>query len=156
MADLIAQTRHPEDLLQQLREGILSASAGETEAMAGAFARVVPENRVVTLHGDLGVGKTTFVRGLARAWGIREPVTSPTYNLFTLYSGARNLLHLDAYRLASADEMDTLMVEDFLTEPWCLAIEWPERIAGWIPSGAWRFELDIESGAGHRIRLMAP
>ena len=116
------------DLLQQLRQGVVTTCAADTERIAGAFASLVPENQVLALHGDLGAGKTTFIRGLARTWNIVEPVTSPTFNLYTLYQGSRQLVHLDAYRLASGADLDALMIDDFLAPPWCLAVEWPDRI----------------------------
>jgi len=96
------------DLLQQLRQGVVTTCAADTERIAGAFASLVPENQVLALHGDLGAGKTTFIRGLARTWNIVEPVTSPTFNLYTLYQGSRQLVHLDAYRLASGADLDAL------------------------------------------------
>jgi tRNA threonylcarbamoyladenosine biosynthesis protein TsaE len=143
------------DLLQQLRQGIVSTCAAETERIAGAFAVLVPENQVLAFHGDLGAGKTTFIRGLARAWNIIEPVTSPTFNLYTLYQGSRQLVHLDAYRLASGTDLDALMIDDFLVPPWCLAVEWPERIADCLPDDAWHLYLDIDADTAHRIRLGA-
>ncbi len=143
------------DLLQQLRRGILTSSAAETEEIARAFAALLPEDQVLALHGDLGAGKTTFIRGLARAWEITEPVTSPTFNLYTLYRGSRQLVHLDAYRLASGADLDALMIDDFLTPPWCLAVEWPERIADCLPDDAWHLFLDIDADTRHRIRLGA-
>lgn len=143
----------PQDLEDRLKAGIETASAEETEALAHAFAALVPENRVLAFHGDLGVGKTTFIRGMARAWGIREAVTSPTFNLFALYKGTRQLVHLDAYRLHSASDLDALMIEDFLSEPWCLAVEWPERVASWLPAECLHLHLSITPGEKHRIQL---
>jgi tRNA threonylcarbamoyladenosine biosynthesis protein TsaE len=122
--------------------------------VGGELAKVLPENHVLALHGDLGAGKTTFIRGLARAWDIQEPVTSPTFNLYTLYSGTRHLLHLDAYRLESGTDLDALMLDDFLKSPWCLAVEWPERIAEAIPENAWHLELSITKNEAHHIRLL--
>lgn len=142
-----------ESLLLSLRQGMATATAEATEQLARAFASVVPENHVLALHGDLGAGKTTFIRGLARGWDIREPVTSPTFNLYTIYSGTRQLIHLDAYRLSSGSDLDALMIDDFLTPPWCLAIEWPERIADSLPDDAWHLHLDIDSEQHHTIRL---
>jgi tRNA threonylcarbamoyladenosine biosynthesis protein TsaE len=141
------------NLLQQLRQGVVSKSADETEQIARAFAALIPENHLLALHGDLGAGKTTFIRGLARAWNIEEPVTSPTFNLYTLYQGTRQLVHLDAYRLGSGADLDALMIDDFLTPPWCFAIEWPERIADSLPDDAWHLYLDIDATTAHRIRL---
>jgi tRNA threonylcarbamoyladenosine biosynthesis protein TsaE len=141
------------DLLQQLRKGIVTSSADETERIARAFAALVPEDQVLAFHGDLGAGKTTFIRGLARAWDIVEPVTSPTFNLYTLYNGSRQLVHLDAYRLGTGSDLDALMIDDFLSPPWCLAVEWPERIADSLPDDAWHLYLDITPDRAHRIRL---
>jgi tRNA threonylcarbamoyladenosine biosynthesis protein TsaE len=144
------------DLLQKLCNGITTRSATETERIARAFAALVPLDHVLAFHGDLGAGKTTFIRGLARAWQIVEPVTSPTFNLYTLYQGSRQLVHLDAYRLSSGSELESLMIEDFLAPPWCLAVEWPERIADSIPDDAWHLYLDIDADQGHQIRLTIP
>ena len=143
------------DLLQQLRQGIVTTSADETERIARAFAALVPENQVLAFHGDLGAGKTTFIRGLARAWDIVEPVTSPTFNLYSLYQGSRQLVHLDAYRLGSGTDLDELMIDDFLSPPWCLAVEWPERIADSLPDDIWHLYLDINADTAHSIRLGA-
>ncbi len=136
----------------RLKAGILSRSAEETQSLAREVAAILPPDAVIALHGDLGVGKTTFVQGLAKAFGIEGPVQSPTFTIYTLHQGSRLLVHMDAYRLSSAAQMDTLLVEDFLKEPYCLAIEWPERIAAWIPIEAWHLDLGIESG-GHRLTL---
>lgn len=142
-----------ETILEQLKKGIVTQSAEETEALARAFAETVPEGAVLAFHGDLGAGKTTFIRGLARAWAINEPVTSPTFNLYTLYQGTRQLIHLDAYRLESGADLDTLMIEDFMNPPWCLAIEWPERVADNLPDDAWHLHLGINQSQAHTIRL---
>ena len=141
-------------ILDELRAGRTTATAAETQALAGQFAAMLPANSTLALHGNLGVGKTTFVQGLARGWGIQEPVTSPTFNIYTLHRGAgRTLLHLDAYRLENARQAEDLLLEDFLISPWCLAIEWPEKIAAWIPSDALHLELGINADEHHTIRL---
>lgn len=140
-------------ILEQLTGGVTTSTAAETEALAALLAQVVPEDCVLTLHGDLGAGKTTFIRGLARAWGVSEPVTSPTYNLYTIYQGSRQLIHLDAYRLGAADDLDALMIQDFMQSPWCFAIELPERISAAIPDAAWHLYLEITPDQRHHIRL---
>lgn len=142
-------------MIQKFRQGIKTESADETTQAACDFASLVPENQVLALHGDLGVGKTTFIRGLAQAWKIPEPITSPTFNLYTLYQGTRQLVHLDAYRLSSGADLDALMIEDFLSSPWCLAIEWPERITEELPDDTWHLYLSIDSDEKHCIRLKA-
>ncbi|MBC8368501.1 tRNA (adenosine(37)-N6)-threonylcarbamoyltransferase complex ATPase subunit type 1 TsaE [Opitutales bacterium] len=146
-------SRAKTDLFEQLSAGIVTTSADQTEALARAFAALVPVDQVLAFHGDLGAGKTTFIRGLARGWQIEEPVTSPTFNLYKLYQGSRQLVHMDAYRLSPGADLDSLMIDDFLTSPWCLAVEWSERIAESLPSDAWHLYLSIDDLNEHRIRL---
>jgi tRNA threonylcarbamoyladenosine biosynthesis protein TsaE len=81
-------------------------------------------------------------------------VTSPTFTLYNIHRGARTLVHLDAYRLKSPDQVEDLLLEDFLVAPYCLAIEWPERIAGWLPPGTLTLKLTIESPGRHRVQLV--
>ncbi len=141
------------ELEKKLIAGICSRSAAETEELAARIGAILPVDTVLALHGNLGAGKTTFVRGLARAWGIQESITSPTFNLYTIYKGDRQLIHLDAYRLGSGADLDALMIEDFLQPPWCFAVEWPERIPDALPEDAWRLFLTINEDLSHQIRL---
>ena len=129
-------------IIEQLSQGITTHSAQETQDIASQLALALPIDNVLALYGDLGSGKTTFVQGLAHCWGIREPVTSPTYAIFNSYTGTRKLIHLDAYRLDSNAEADDLMLEDFLESPWCLAIEWPENMPDLFNSPAWKLQFE--------------
>jgi tRNA threonylcarbamoyladenosine biosynthesis protein TsaE len=138
---------------ERLRQGLTTSSAEETRAIAAEFCRSLPADTTLALHGDLGVGKTTFVQGLARGLGITEAVTSPTFNIFTLHRGPTNLLHLDAYRLEHPRQVEELLLADFMTSPWCLAVEWPEKIEGWLPPGALHLELGITADERHTIKL---
>lgn len=140
-------------ILDKLRRGVVTCSAAETEELAEELASVFPEDETLALQGELGAGKTTFVRGLARAWNIVEPVTSPTYTLLTIHRGSRNLLHLDAYRLKNEAQMDNLMIDDFLTSPYCLAVEWPENIGSYLPKSSWCISFTILGPNRHRVRL---
>lgn len=141
-------------IFAKLRAGVVTSSAAESHALAEVFAAALPADTTLALHGDLGVGKTTFVQGLARGLGITEPVTSPTFNIFTLHRGnGRTLVHMDAYRLESDRQLDALMLEDFLVSPWILAVEWPEKIAAWIPVNALHLDLGITADQNHTIRL---
>jgi len=137
----------------EFRAGLSTASAAETRALAARFAAALPPDTVLALHGDLGVGKTTFVQGLAAGFGIRDTVTSPTFNIFTLHRGPVTLLHLDAYRLDRAEQLEDLLLEDFMVSPWCLAVEWPERVAAWLPAGTLHLDLGITADQRHTIRL---
>ncbi len=140
-------------IFAELRAGATTASAEETRALAARFAAALPPDTVLALHGDLGVGKTTFVQGLAAGFGIREAVTSPTFNIFTLHRGPVTLLHLDAYRLERPEQLEDLLLEDFMVSPWCLAVEWPERVAAWLPAGTLHLDLGITTGERHTVRL---
>lgn len=141
------------NILHELAAGITSDSAEKTRAIAEQFARALLADSTLALHGNLGVGKTTFVQGLARGLGIRDHVTSPTFNIFTLHRGPTNLLHLDAYRLETSRQVDDLLLADFMVSPWCLAVEWPEKIADWLPANTLHLELAITPAAHHTIRL---
>src|SRR5258708_11249209 len=140
-------------IFEKLRAGVTPASAAETQALAVEFAAALPPDVTLALHVNLGVGKTTFVQGLARGFGVTDPVTSPTFTIFTLHRGNRTLVHLDAYRLERADQLDTLMLEDFLTSPYCLAVEWPENIAAWLPPSTLHLHLGIAKDERHTLRL---
>jgi tRNA threonylcarbamoyladenosine biosynthesis protein TsaE len=142
------------NIFAKLRAGVVTTSAEESHALARELAAALPPDSTLALHGDLGVGKTTFVQGLARGLGVTAPVTSPTFNIFTLYRGeSRTLVHMDAYRLDNDRQIDALMLEDFLVSPWCLAVEWPEKIAGWIPANALHLDLGITPEQQHTVRL---
>lgn len=105
---------------------------------------------VLALTGDLGAGKTAFVKAVAKELGITEHITSPTfvimktYNLQpTAHSGFKSLTHIDAYRLESAHELEVLGWNELLADPDALiAIEWPEKVPGTIPNNAHHFSFE--------------
>ena len=141
-------------ILEKLRAGNTTTSAAETRALAAELAAVLPPDTALALHGDMGVGKTTFVQGLAQGLGVRGQVTSPTFAIYSVYPGSvAKLVHLDAYRLENELQLEELLLDEFLTSPWCLAIEWPEKTGTWLPKGAWHLTLSIVEGDRHRIQL---
>ena len=89
----------------------------------------LPDGAVVALYGDLGAGKTAFVRGMARGMGISARVSSPTFTIVNEYLGARELYHFDMYRLASSDELFDIGWEDYLRRGGVCAVEWSENVA---------------------------
>ena len=140
---------------QELEPGVVCADADATRALARRVGAALPPEAVLALLGDLGVGKTTFVQGLAEAFAIRERITSPTFTLYNIHRGSRTLVHLDAYRLESPAQVDGLLLEDFLVAPYCLAVEWPERIAGWLPRSTISLRLSFVSPGVHRVQQVA-
>ena len=110
---------------------------------------------IVTLSGPLGAGKTTLTQGLARALGVTQAVTSPTFVLMNEYKGALPLLHLDAYRLEGLewDDLRDAGLEEFLNRTDAVrVVEWPSMIAEWLPPVPWRIEIEIE-GEGRRVAV---
>ena len=129
-------------------------SADATRLLASEWAAALPPDATVALHGELGSGKTTWVQGMALGLGITEPVTSPAFLVYAIHRGpSRMLAHVDAYRLTAPREAEDLLLEEFLVSPWCLAVEWPERLPGWIPPDAWHVGFEIEPDGRHSIRI---
>ena len=105
-----------------------SKSESDTEAIGEQFARDLPGGTVVAMYGDLGAGKTAFVRGMARGMGINCHVSSPTFTIVNEYLGERELIHFDMYRLSSADELFDIGWEDYLARGAVCAVEWSENV----------------------------
>ena len=108
---------------------IISKTEQETEAAGERFAKTLPDGAVVALYGDLGAGKTAFVRGMARGMGIDARVSSPTFTIVNEYLGARELYHFDMYRLGSSEELFDIGWEDYLARGGICAVEWSENVA---------------------------
>ena len=108
---------------------VFSKNEAETEAAGAAFAETLPDGAVVALYGDLGAGKTAFVRGMARGLGIDARVSSPTFTIVNEYLGARELYHFDMYRLASSEELFDIGWEDYLSRGGICAVEWSENVS---------------------------
>lgn len=101
----------------------------DLEAVAQTIAEQAGEQYFIALHGELGSGKTTFVKYLARIWGIAD-VKSPSYDIMHVHQGARTLVHIDAYRLKGRSEV---FLDDVCKPPFCLVVEWPECLSLSIP-----------------------
>lgn len=100
----------------------------ETEALAQSLADNIPDGTVIAMYGDLGAGKTAFVRGLARGMGLSCRVSSPTFTIVNEYDGERTLIHFDMYRLESSDELFDIGWEDYLARGAVCAVEWSENV----------------------------
>src|SRR5271163_4349724 len=108
----------------------ISHNPVETESLGEKFGRAAQSGLVVALSGDLGAGKTQFVKGLARGLGISARVHSPTFTLINEYGGGRlKLFHLDLYRLETQAQILSAGIEEFLSPDGVVVIEWAERIA---------------------------
>ena len=124
----------------------------ETEALGARLARALEPGAVVAFTGDLGAGKTAFVRGLARGLDVRDRVTSPTFTIVNEYEGGRlPLFHFDLYRLGSADELFDIGWEDYLARGGVCAVEWSERMEELLEPGTIRVDLRRGEDEGRRV-----
>ncbi len=104
---------------------IISRCEKDTFALAADVAKILRAGDVILLHGELGAGKTTFTKGLAKALGIEEMVTSPTFNYVKEYQGGRlPLFHFDMYRVSDADEVYELGLEEYFYRGGVVVVEW--------------------------------
>lgn len=110
-----------------------SSSPAETEALGERLAERCEGVSVIALFGDLGAGKTAFVRGLARGLGCRLAATSPTFSIVNEYPGRRDLCHFDMYRLTGPDDLYEIGWEDYLSSGALCAVEWSERVSEAFP-----------------------
>ena len=106
----------------------LTHNEQETEELGSRFAAPLPGGTVVAMYGDLGAGKTAFVRGMARGMGLDCRVSSPTFTIVNEYLGERELIHFDMYRLSGADELFDIGWEDYLNRGAVCAVEWSENV----------------------------
>lgn len=124
------------------------ASADETEAFGAALWQALPESCLIFLHGELGAGKTTLVRGALRAAGFLGAVKSPTYNLVEEYQqDGHTLFHFDLYRLQDAEELEWIGIDDYFQQPARCFIEWPEMGEGFLPQHDIDIKFKIIDGA---------
>jgi tRNA threonylcarbamoyladenosine biosynthesis protein TsaE len=111
---------------------------------------------VVLLRGDLGSGKTTLVRGAARALGVTGPVTSPTFTLAQRHAGRVAVAHLDAYRLTSPDDEEVGMALEAIGDDAIAFVEWPEALAPGLPPPRLEADLRHTGGEGRLVVLRSP
>lgn len=111
----------------------ISNSCSDTQKIAYDFAGSLKEGDVICMYGDMGVGKTAFVQGLAKGLGINEPITSPTFTIVNEYYGRLTLYHFDVYRIADPDEMYEIGYEEYVYGSGVSVIEWPQLIDDILP-----------------------
>ena len=127
-------------------------SREETEKLGARLADALAGGTVVAFTGDLGAGKTAFVSGMARALGVADRVTSPTFTIVNEFEGGRlPLFHFDMYRLGSADELFHIGWEDYLARGGVCAVEWSENVAEAIEDDAVRVSIVRGNGDDDRI-----
>jgi tRNA threonylcarbamoyladenosine biosynthesis protein TsaE len=139
---------------------IETAGPEETESLGGELAGGLRDGDVVLVRGELGSGKTTLVRGAARALGVTDPVTSPTFSIGHRYrAGGLTVSHLDLYRLGGLEvEEEPALLADYLGPGRIAFVEWPQEAAGELAGARLRVTLSHHGGDRRRIevRELAP
>ena len=129
-----------------------SASPAETEDIAARLARELVPGDVVTISGELGSGKTTFVRGACRALGVTAPVTSPTYTIGHRYEGEPDVSHLDLYRFTAVSAAEWGDLEPYFDDA-IVFVEWPEAARAGLPSVRAAVKLEHVDERSRRIAI---
>lgn len=135
---------------------IKTQSSRETEDAACKFAKKIKPGTVILLEGDLGSGKTTFVKGLTEGLGIKrsESVTSPTFVIMRIYKGKIPVYHFDLYRLESEAELEAIGFDEFVNDVNAVTcVEWPEKAGNLLPSQALRVQLKVTGENDRTIHL---
>jgi tRNA threonylcarbamoyladenosine biosynthesis protein TsaE len=139
-----------------MAEPLTTRSEAETEDLAARLGADFRGGEVVLLSGELGAGKTAFVRGLARGVGADpEEVASPTFVLLTHYRGRLILHHVDLYRLGGGGDDQELGLEELPGEQGVLAVEWPERLSDTPWMDPWRVTLEHAGGDVRRLTIVS-
>ncbi|MBE3588317.1 MAG: tRNA (adenosine(37)-N6)-threonylcarbamoyltransferase complex ATPase subunit type 1 TsaE [Thermoanaerobacteraceae bacterium] len=132
-------------------------SAGETEDFGRLLGNLLVPGDVLCLYGDLGAGKTTLARGIARGLGVGGPVTSPTFNLIHEYDGRLPFYHMDVYRLSGTEDMFDLGYDEYFYGRGVTLVEWAERVSEVLPGE--RLDIYLEAYSGEpdwrEIRLFS-
>jgi tRNA threonylcarbamoyladenosine biosynthesis protein TsaE len=124
-----------------------------------AVLKVIGDRRKIALYGEMGAGKTTFVKALCAHLGVMDNTSSPTFSLVNEYryqtkDGQEALLHhLDLYRLRNAHEAFDIGLEDLMYDPWFCVVEWPQVAADFFPEDMVRVELEIQGEGSRRIKV---
>ena len=125
----------------------------ETEQLGERLAKAVSGGAVIAMYGDLGAGKTAFVRGMARGMGLTCRVSSPTFTIVNEYLGERELIHFDMYRLSGAEELFDIGWEDYISRGAVCVVEWSENVQDAFFGDEIKVTIDKLSETGRRIRI---
>jgi tRNA threonylcarbamoyladenosine biosynthesis protein TsaE len=135
------------------RVEVVTASPEETEAVAAVLAARLEPGDVVTVAGELGSGKTTFVRGAARALGVTQPVSSPTFTIGHRYEAAIPVAHLDLYRIDGLDPEEWGDLEPYF-DGTVAFVEWPEHGGDWLPDARAAVSLSHVDESHRLVRVL--
>jgi tRNA threonylcarbamoyladenosine biosynthesis protein TsaE len=139
---------------------IISHSPDQTRAIGAHLGKIVPRGSLLLLSGDIGAGKTTFVQGLARPLQTGDQIQSPTFTIVAEHTGTDadgrpiRLYHIDLYRLEGDGDLDSVGLDEYLTDPdGITVIEWPERGRDWLPEAYLLIDLQTVSDSKRNLRM---
>jgi len=135
---------------------IISRSEAETTKAGAEFAKLLRSGDVIAFYGELGAGKTAFIRGIAQGLGLDARVSSPTFTIVNEYLGRIPLFHFDMYRLHNADELFEIGWEDYLERGGVCAVEWSENVSGAFPPETINIRIDKIDETGRKITIDVP
>ena len=139
--------------MENLKLEINTHSVEETEQAGQALAKTLTPGTVVALFGDLGAGKTAFVRGMAKGLNSPSRVTSPTFTIVNEYNGSLELFHFDMYRLGSSEELFDIGWEDYLARGGICVVEWSENVSDAFDGTEIKVTIDKLSETDRKITI---
>lgn len=129
----------------------LCASVEETERLAASFAVHLEAGSFVAMTGPLGAGKSVIARAIGAAWGVVDPMPSPTYNIMAVHQGRVPIYHMDLYRLTSADELEFAGLRSYFECDGLCLVEWAERARNAWPSSGWLINIEMRSETDRKL-----
>ena len=135
---------------------IISGSETETIAAGVEFSKMLKPGDVIAFYGDLGAGKTAFIRGIAQGLRLNVRVSSPTFTIVNEYLGEIPLFHFDMYRLHDADELFEIGWEDYIERGGICAVEWSENVPGAFPPETIKVTIDKLDENSRQITIDIP
>ena len=137
---------------------IITKNSKETQDLAKKLLIKLSGGEVLALEGDLGAGKTTFTQGLAKALGIKDKVTSPTFVLLKIYktkhTRIKQLVHIDAYRLNNATDLEAVGWQDYLNQDTLVVIEWADKVKATLPKTTKWLKFSLLPDESHQIEML--
>lgn len=128
-------------------------SVGDTERLAAAFAVHLAPGMFVGMTGPLGAGKSVIARAIGVAWGVVDPMPSPTYTIMAVHRGRVPIYHMDLYRLGSSDELEFAGLRGYFESDGICLVEWAERARDSWPENGWFVNIEVGEGDERRISI---
>jgi tRNA threonylcarbamoyladenosine biosynthesis protein TsaE len=130
-------------------------SPGKIQTPAREFIKLLNQKKVVAFYGELGAGKTTFIKAICKELGVVDIVSSPTFALVYEYKTSRNekIYHFDLYRINDLSELFDLGYEDYFYSGYMCFIEWPEKAENLLPAGCVRVNITVSSDGSRTLKI---